>query len=290
MNVTMACIAGEEIHRQWNAGKFTGKALGRRSTPFGDSGEIFLVDSDQPFYLLPRYGQGVAKTPVDRINHRANLYALKDLGVLQVLSWAPGGAITHDFAVGTAVVLDDLIDQTYLRPKTFFEDSPLGYLRQFPVFCPCLRRVSCEVLDAMKLHHFCTGIAAVREGPRMETPAEVRMLGALGAQVVTHHFVPEVFLAKELELCYAAVCYPVNYAETGSKHRPFASGQLFGNASAQRSDRERLDSILTSMEPFLRRLAAAVATANRDCECTQTMARNKGAYGLDNDWRKWFRN
>ncbi len=289
MNVTMACIAGEEIHRQWDAGRFTGKALGSRTTPFGPSGETFLVDSDQPFYLLPRYGAGMAKTPIHRVNHRANLYALKDLGVVQVLSWAPGGAVTHDFSIGEAVVLDDLIDQTYLRAKTFFEDSPLGYLREFPVFCPSLRRVSCEVLDAMKLHHHCTGIAAVREGPRMETPAEVRMLGSLGAQVVTHHFVPEVFLAKELELCYGAICYPVNYAETGSRHRPFASGELFNNLS-QRSDRERLNLTLANMEPFLRQLATAVASMKKECECDQTMARNKGAYGLSEDWHEWFKN
>ena len=90
MNVTMACIAGEEIHRQWDAGQFAGKVLGARTTPFGPSGEIFLVDSDQPFYLLPRYGPGMSKTPVHRVNHRANLYALKDLGAAQVLSCGAG--------------------------------------------------------------------------------------------------------------------------------------------------------------------------------------------------------
>jgi 5'-methylthioadenosine phosphorylase len=122
----------------------------------------------------------------------------------------------------------------------------------------------------------------------METPAEVRMLVSIGAQVVTHHFVPEAFLAKELELCYCAICYAVNYAETGSKHRPFASGELFGNLS-QRSDRERLNATLSNMEPFLRQLAKAIAEAGNECECHQTMARNKGAYGLSDDWHKWFK-
>lgn len=287
MTVTMACIAGEEIHRQWNLEHFTGKVLGQRNTPFGLSGEIFLADGDCPFYLLPRYGQGIKKLPISRVNHRANLYALKDLGAQRVLAWAPGGAVSHAIAVGDLVVLDDVIDKTCLRPRTYFENSPLGYLRQFPVFCPALRKVSTEVLAALKLHHLATGTAAVCEGPRLETPAEVRMLASMGAQIVTHNFVPEVFLAKELELCYSAICYVVNYAETGSKHRPFVAGELFGNM-AQRSDRERLNVSLASMEKIVRQVAIAAADSPPECDCSTTMTRNKGAYGLSDDWHEWF--
>lgn len=287
MNATMACIAGEEIFRQWESGKFAGRRIGRRSTPFGDSGEIFLVEDECPFYLLPRYGEGLAKTPADRINARANLYALKDLGVGQVLAWGPGGAVTHDLSVGEIVVLDDVIDRTYLRAKTFFENSPLGILRQFPVFCPGLRRLADEALSLMKLPHHPSAVAAVFEGPRLETPAEVRMLASVGAQVVTHNFVPEVFLAKELELCYVAVCYVVNYAETGSKHRPFAAGELFGGLT-QRNERERLTAAIGSMNAFVRAMAAAVAAAPRGCECDKTMEHNRRTYNLRDDWHTWF--
>ena len=213
MSITVACIAGEEIHRQWEEGRISGEKIGHRETPFGPSGEIYLVEGDQGgFYLLSRYETLSGKTAPCRINHRANIYALKDLGIESILSWGPGGAITHNIAIGDLVILNDLIDRTYLRNKTFFEDSPLGFLRQFPVFCPSLRRIGGEVLHDMKLVYHGAGTAAVSEGPRLETPAEVRMLTTIGAELVTHAFVPEVFLAWYLQMCHAAICYIVNYA------------------------------------------------------------------------------
>jgi 5'-methylthioadenosine phosphorylase len=288
MAATVACIAGEEIHRQWEAGRMAGERIGSRSTPFGESNEIFLVqDEDVSFYLLPRYGKGMSKTSPRRINDRANMYALKDAGVEHVLAWGSGGAITHNIAVGDMVVLTDLIDRTYLRQKTFFEDSPLGFLRQFPVFCPTLRRVVGEVLHDMKLVYHGSGTAAITEGPRLETPAEIRMLGTVGAEVVTHTFVPEVFLAKELQLCYAAICYVVNYAETGSRHRPFDAGTLFGPMS-EKSDSERLAGLCGAMSRIVRNVAAAIGAAETVCECRKTMAEHVRRYELPEDWRAWF--
>ena len=287
MSATIACIAGEEIHRQWDAGRIEGERLGPRPTPFGDSGEVFLVRTDgASYYLLSRHGKGLAKTAPARVRDRANLYALKDLGTECVLAWGPGGAITHNIAVGDLVILSDVIDRTCLRERTFFEDSPLGYLRQFPVFCPHLRRAVGEVLHEMKLIYHGSGTAAVCEGPRLETPAEIRMLGTVGAEVVTHSFVPEVFLSKELELCYAAVCYVVNYAETGSSRRPFAAGTLFGPLS-EKSDDQRLAGVVSAMSEIVRKVAAA--EGDRGCECAKTMAAHVRQYDLPEDWRQWFR-
>ncbi|MGB2820146.1 MAG: MTAP family purine nucleoside phosphorylase [Phycisphaerae bacterium] len=288
MSATIACVAGEEIHRQWAAGRIEGERIGPRRTPFGDSGEVFRIDTeDVSYYLLPRYGRGLAKTAPWRINDRANMYALKDLGVERVLAWAPGGAITHTIAVGDMVILSDLIDRTYRRTETFFEDSPLGYLREFPVFCPQLGQAVAETFRELKLVYHATGTAAVCEGPRLETPAEIRMLATVGAGVVTHNFVPEVFLARELQLCYAAVCYVVNYAETGSRHRPFAPGSLFGPLSGD-CETERLAGAVGAMSEIVRSVAAAVGQQARPCECGKAMAAHVKRYDLPGDWRQWF--
>ncbi|MCK4601635.1 MAG: MTAP family purine nucleoside phosphorylase [Phycisphaerae bacterium] len=292
MAPTVACIAGEEIYRQWDTGRISGRQVGSRETPFGPSGEIFLIEADdESFYLLPRYGAGMGKTAPRKINDRANLYALKDMGVQCVLAWGPGGAITHNIAVGDLVILSDVIDRTYLRQKTFFENCPLGFLRQFPVFCPTLRNVAGEVLHSMKLLYHGGGIAAVCEGPRLETPAEIRMLATVGAEVVTHTFVPEVFLARELQLCYAAICYVVNYAETGSRHRPFGAGTLFGGLT-QQSDTERLAGTVGAMSQIVRNVAAALKSAEKEgekkCECDKTMSAHIRQYNLPDDWRRWF--
>ena len=288
MATTTACIAGEEIYRQWNSGRLNGRKLGRKTTPFGDSGDIFDVEADgKRLYLLARHEQGMGKTAPRKVNDRANLYALKDLGVRNVLAWGPGGAITHDIAVGDLVVLDDVIDFTYLRDKTFFEDSPLGFLREFPVFCPTLRRSLGDVLRGMKLIHHASGTVAVREGPRFETPAEVRMLATVGAEIVTHVFVPEVFLAKELQLCYAGICYIVNYAETGSRHRPFATTDLFGALTAN-SDIERLSGVVSSMSQIAANVVGMVETALPICDCTEVVSAHRRQYNLPGDWRQWF--
>ncbi len=288
MGATMACIAGEEVYRQWETGGISGQRLGPRNTPFGLSAEIFLVGgTGGEVYLMPRYGADLSKTAPHRVNYRGNLYALKDLGVESILAWGSGGAVTHNIAVGDLVVLDDLIDQTYLRPKTFFEDSPLGFLRQFPVFCPTLRRAVCAVLSEMKLVHQAAGTAAVSEGPRLETPAEVRQLASLGAEVVTHSFVPEVFLARELQMCYAAICYVVNYAETGSHYKPFTPGALFGGLTIQ-SDGERLAGVVAAMSQIVHNVVAAVAAEGKSCECDKTMAAHIRQYHLPTDWHKWF--
>ena len=288
MAAIMACLAGEEVYRQWDAGRISGQRLGPRKTPFGQSGDVLLVEPDaQPFYLLARYGPGMYKKAPRKINDRANMYALKDLGVQCVLAWGAGGAVSHNFAVGDLVVLDDVIDRTYLRQKTFFEDSPLGFLREFPVFCPTLRRALAAVLGEMKLVYHRSGTAAVCEGPRLETPAEVRMLSAIGAEIVTHCFVPEVFLAKELELCYAAVCYVVNFAETGSRHRPFKAEDLFGGLM-QRSDHERLSAAVGAITAITQKVADMARTGENVCECDRTMAANVHKYDLPDDWRQWF--
>ncbi|HOD80198.1 MAG: S-methyl-5'-thioadenosine phosphorylase [Planctomycetes bacterium ADurb.Bin126] len=291
MSATFACIAGEEIFRPWDERRIAGRRVEPRQTPLGASGEMFLIESaDVPFYLLPRYGTGTAGDLARRggVNHRANLYALKDLGVQYVLGWGPGGAITHNYAVGDLVILSDLVDHTYLRPKTFFENSPLGFLRQFPVFCPTLRRLAGEVLHDMRLVCHGTGTAAVSEGPRMETPAEIRLLAGAGAEIATHAFVPEAFLAKELQLCFAAVCYIVNYAETGSRHRPFAAGDLFGGLT-QKSEQDRLASAVGSLGEIIHRIASAVPPPSQSpCECQKTMAHHVAKYHLGDDWRTWF--
>ncbi len=285
----MACIAGEQIYRQWDAGRISGERLEARKTPFGPSREIFLADPGGcELLLLPRYGTGLNKRAPRSVNYRANLYALKDLGAEAVLAWGPVGAITHNIAVGDLVVLNDVIDMTYLRAKTFFEHSPLGFLRQFPVFCPALAGAVTDVLAEMRLVHHDDTVAAVVEGPRLETPAEVRMLSTIGAEVVTHTFVPELFLAKELELCYAALGYVVNYAETGSRHRPFAAGELFGGLT-QKSDRERLGSVMGAMSTIVANVCRRAEEAPPACACPRTMDHYRSEFDLPEDWRDWVR-
>ena len=288
MGAKLACIVGQEFHRRWDTGRIDGEKLGPRETPFGASGDIFVVEcGNVSYHVLCRHGLALKKTAPHKVNYRANMYALKDLGIDCVLAWGPAGAITHNVAVGDLVIVDDVIDQTHLRAETFFEDSPLGFLREVPVFCPSLQSIVAGVLHGMKLVYHASGTMAVREGPRLETPAEVRMLAAVGAEIVTHTFVPEMFLAKELQMCYAAVAYVVNYAETGSRHKPFAAGQLFGGLT-QKTDGDRLEGAVSAMNRIVSQVAESLSPTMCQCDCLKTMAPFIKEYQLSDDWRKWF--
>lgn len=289
MSAKLACLAGATVYRMMESGQLAARELPRADTPFGQSQPIFQVEGvPVPFYLMPRHGPGRQRPAPCQINQRANLYALKGLGVQCVLSWSAAGAITHNLAVGQVVLPNDLIDMTRHRPTTFFETSCLGFLRQFPVFCPDLQAAAAEVMEEMHLTHLVGGTAAVTDGPRLETPAEVRMLGIAGAQVVTHTLAPEVFLAKELQLCFAGACYLVGYAETGSRHRPFSTGDLFAGIT-QASQDERLKLAVRSLPELLTRLARKLDSAETRCECPHSMAERIRESDMPEDWQEWFK-
>jgi 5'-methylthioadenosine phosphorylase len=288
MDATFACIAGEEIHRQCDVGKLDCKPLEPRDTPFGPSGQMYLIsDSPHPYYLMPRYGVGMHKRPARSVNSRANIYALKDLGVQSILELAPAGAITHTHGIGDMDICGDLIDRTTQRQNTFFEDSPLGFLRQFPVFCPRLRDAAAEALTDLDVTVHVGGTTAIMEGPRLETPAEVRMLAHHGADTVSHMCVPEVFLARELEMCYQTICYIVSYAETGSRYRPFQAGALFGGHDAD-VDGKRLAKSLGLLGTIIERVAATKQACDTPCECEKSQSDHVRDFHLGENWRDWF--
>ncbi|MBN1556076.1 MAG: MTAP family purine nucleoside phosphorylase [Phycisphaerae bacterium] len=285
----LACIADDEMYRQWSAGLIQGQALGRRATPYGESGDVFHIRGDEAsYYLLARRASGMDKTAPHRVNARANLYALKDLGVHCILGWGPGAAITHNITEGDLVILSDVIDQTHQRASTFFEDSPLGGLRQFPVFCEELRRRLAGTLQDMKLVYHTSGVAAVREGPRLETPAEVRMLSMIGAEIVTRTFLPEPFLARELQMGYAAVCYVTAYAEMGNRRQPFTGGGLFKDLDDP-ADADRRGGPAGALGRIAANLAIGLAELNLETYApAASQATHIAQYNLPDDWREWF--
>jgi 5'-methylthioadenosine phosphorylase len=190
-------------------------------------------------------------------------------------------------AVGDLIVLSDVIDRTCQRERTYYAHSPLGYLRQFPTFCPTLRSTCLQTLSELNIAHQDQAIAAVTEGPRLETPAEVRMLGTMGAEVVTHSFIPEMFLARELQMCYAAVCYVVNYAETGSRHRPLMATGLFEAPSDSGASR-RLIKAMNAFAEVMGHLCRTVAEGETPCTCGEPIARAARDAGLGEEWRTWL--
>jgi len=184
----------------------------REGTPYGLAPPIFLGEIDgKTVAFMPRHGIQHS-VPPHKVNYRANIYALHRIGVKRILATSAVGAINRKIKPSDLVVPHDLVDFTKSRQSTFYEDEPVTHVDVSQIFCPEIRstligtgkRLGVEVVDRAVL--VCT------EGPRLETPAEIRMFGRVGCDVVGMTAMPEAVLARELEMCYATVCFVTNMA------------------------------------------------------------------------------
>jgi cyclic dehypoxanthinyl futalosine synthase len=284
----LAVIARVGAHRD-----FLGKGvryLGgeRRATPFGRSNPVHLFEHEgQVFTVLSRHGEEGYHVGAAFVNDRANLYALKDLGVEKILAWCAPGAVNEAMEPGSLTVPDDVLDETRGEPYTFFTGRGLGFVRQNPVFCPELRRAVIRTLQDGPFPLHDKGVYVATSGPRLETPAEIKKFKLLGGDLVGMTLVPEVFLARELDLCYAALCYAVNFAE-GIKDRPFQPGVLF-EGLATPEEVARVQKVEAAMADLVLRLIPELAAAPRACACSRLMERYRVRGDIGPEWRTWFK-
>ncbi|MEA3309433.1 MAG: S-methyl-5'-thioinosine phosphorylase [Chloroflexota bacterium] len=162
--------------------------------------------------FLPRHGTNHT-VPPHRINYRANLKALAQLGVERVLATFAVGSLHTGIPPGALVVLDQFIDFTQGRAGTFFDggDSGLVHTEMTNPYCPALRAQLLALAAEHGLELVSQGTYVCTDGPRFETAAEVRMYAQLGGDVVGMTGVPEASLARELGLHYAAVALSINW-------------------------------------------------------------------------------
>lgn len=165
--------------------------------------------------FLLRHGPG-HRLPPHRVNYRANVWALRELGVRRVLATAAVGALRREpgLAPGSIVLCDQFLDFTRNRPTTFFDGDP-GPVRHVDMtrpYCPELRRAMREAAEALGLPVRDGGTYVCTEGPRFESAAEIRAFALLGGDVVGMTGLPEAALARELGLCYQPVALVANWA------------------------------------------------------------------------------
>lgn len=255
-------------------------------TPFGPSAPIYLVENEGfPFYFLSRHGESGYEVSAPFVNYRANIYAAKHLGVERIVAWSGPGIINRELKPGILVIPDDVLDFTKRRPSTFFEGKGLGFIRQNPVFCPELKEALRESVRSLPVETFVGGVYACTEGPRLETPAEVRMLKFLGADVVGMTLVPECFLARELEICYHPLCYTTNYAE-GVADMPYRKGVLFEGTLPEEME-EKVEEARRLLLPVCLEALRRAEGRRRDCPCSSSMERYRKKGLIGPDFREW---
>jgi len=260
----------------------------RVRTPYGLSNPVHLCEkAGFRFLFLSRHGEtGYGKT-APYVNYRANIYAAKSLGVTRIVAWTGPGAISRKVRPGDLVLPDDLLDFTRNRPSTFYEGKGIGFIRQAPVFCDRLRealRSASKRREAGKRIHF-GGTYACTEGPRLETPAEIRFLARAGADLVGMTLCPEAFLARELEICYAPVAYVTNTAE-GVRKMPYRRGALFEGMLPPR-EAAAVEAAKNAIPAIAIAAARAIAGEERDCPCAVSMERYRKRGVIGPDFHGW---
>lgn len=178
--------------------------------------------------FLPRHGKAHS-IPPHLINYRANILGLKRLGVTAILSTAAVGSLNTDFKPGEYVLPDQFIDFTKMRHTSFFDGGENGVVHtdMTEPYCSHLRQAVLEAgkrLSAYTIHN--GGTYVCTEGPRFETPAEIKMYARLGGDLVGMTNVPEVCLAREAEICYATISMVTNYA-AGISSAPLTPSEVF---------------------------------------------------------------
>ena len=253
MKTRIAIIGGTGLEDAFLEGTKT-----RIGTPYGPSPILTLASvGSKDIVFLPRHGEKHT-TPPHTINYRANIWALHSLGVERILASNAAGAVNPDLRPGDLVVPSDFIDFTRLRATTFYDEPPVTHIDVSDAYCPELRGVLAKTAEQESIKVHDRGTYLCTEGPRYETPAEIRMFRCWGCDVVGMTGLPEVVLAHELGMCYASLCYVTNMA-AGMEARLSA---------------EEISSAGKTMSGRLERILLKVVEATprkRSCRCSEAL-------------------
>ncbi|MEA2495355.1 MAG: 5-methylthioadenosine phosphorylase [Thermoleophilaceae bacterium] len=183
----------------------------RPQTPFGEPSAPIRVGEieGKRVAFMPRHGDK-HQFPPHRVNFRANVWAMRDVGVRRIIGPCACGSLQPDLHPGTFVVADQFVDRTSGRADTFYDDRTVHTSAADP-YCADLRRALVEEAEQLGIEVRNGGTVVVIQGPRFSTRAESRWFSSMGWTVVNMTQYPEAWLARELELCYATVALVTDY-------------------------------------------------------------------------------
>jgi 5'-methylthioadenosine phosphorylase len=190
----------------------TGMEKVRISTPFGEPSDVIILGNLEGVKVafLPRHGEGHRISPSE-LPVKANIYALKSLGVERIISVSAVGSLKEEIEPLEIVIPDQLIDATRGRASTFFTNGIVGHVSFAEPFCPVLSQLSFESSAKVGVKVHKGGTYLVVEGPQFSTKAESQLYCSWGVDVVGMTALPEAKLAREAEICYATVAIVTDY-------------------------------------------------------------------------------
>jgi len=181
-------------------------------TPFGaPSAPVLLTKCENiDVAFISRHGPGHLLNPTG-VPYRANIYALKKLGVTHILSTGATGSLREDIEPGHLVICDQVIDKTHRRENTFFDDGCAVHVEFAEPFCGKLRDLLIDLADKVETKVHPKGTYVAMEGPAFSTRAESMMHRAWGGDLIGMTAMPEARLAREAEISYALIALPTDY-------------------------------------------------------------------------------
>jgi len=234
------------------------------NTPFGKPSAPVVVGTLEGVSLafLARHGIGHSILPSE-VNSRANIYALKTLGVERIISISAVGSLREDFAPGQIVIPDQLIDFTRRRPSSFFGEGLVAHISIPDPFCADLSAQLFTAVQNTKIEAVHRGGAMITiEGPRFSTRAESNIFRSWGLSLIGMTTSPEAFLAREAEMCYAVLAHVTDYDVWHISEEPVTVERVV----------EILNRNTQIAQHAVRNLAVQQRSHERSCTCDRTLA------------------
>jgi 5'-methylthioadenosine phosphorylase len=189
-------------------------------TPYGPPSDRIAIASlgGKRVAFLPRHGKDHSLPP-HKIPYRANLWAMKELGVRRIIGPCAAGSLNRDVKPGEFVICDQFVDRTTGRIDTFYDGPITTHVSAADPYCNKLRHLAVEACKELKIPAKKTGTVVVIQGPRFSTRSESRWFASQGWEVINMTQYPECYLARELEICYANISLITDY-DVGAEGAP----------------------------------------------------------------------
>lgn len=231
-------------------------------TPFGSPSAPILTGilEGQKIAFLSRHGMGHHLSPTE-VNYRANIYALKKLGVERVISVNACGSLREDYEPGDLVVPHQLFDFTKKRTYTFFEDGLVAHIGTADPFCDELSSHLVEAAKSTGATVHPQGAFITIEGPRFSTRVESNTFRTWGMSIIGMTTAPEAFLAREAELCYASLAHITDYDVWHTSEEPVTVEMVM----------KILQQNTENVKKTVQYLAANPMPSERSCDCSQAL-------------------
>jgi 5'-methylthioadenosine phosphorylase len=241
----------------YDPGLFSSKREVKVHTPYGEPSDLVTIGeySGVKVAFIPRHGKG-HRIPPHSINSRANIWALKQLGVKRIIAPSAVGSLKEVFKPGDIAIPDQFIDFTKKRQYTFYDGGQVCHVSVADPFCPELRNIAIDRIKKLKFSLHSNATYVCIEGPRFSTRAESRFFrDVMKADIIGMTLVPEVSLAREAEICYTSIATVTDY-DVWADH-PVTSSEIIETLA---KNVEKTKKLIADMVP-------AIPAARKKCAC-----------------------